>query len=334
MYVRHSNGTDSGLGQVHAAEALRALTEAVQDLSLADSVEEIQRIAARAARGIAGADGAAIVLREGADCDYVEEDAPEPLLEGTKLPIDSCLSGAAILGDRPVVAPDVHSDPRVPGDAYGQTFVRSLLAVPIRAHDPMGAIEIHWSTRHEADEDEMGLAQALADSTAVAITRVLDGANGSSNGNGLAALDRLTGLIDGRSWERALATKVGEGVQPLCIALLDINHLRAVNEAWGESAGDQILRESAEAWKGVVREGDVLARLGGDEFGVMLPRCEIHAARQIAERLRSAVPRGRSASVGLAAWDGEEDADALTARADSAVADAKAIDGGAVMLAR
>ena len=68
--------------------------------------------------------------------------------------------------------PDIYADDRIPQEAYGPTFVKSLAMVPIRRLDPVGAIGNYWADLHEPSEREVALLQALADSTAVALEHV------------------------------------------------------------------------------------------------------------------------------------------------------------------
>jgi signal transduction histidine kinase len=67
------------------------------------------------------------------------------------------------------VIDDIYADDRIPHDAYRPTFVRSLVMVPIRTADPIGAIGNYWATQRHPSDDEVQLLQALADSTAVAM---------------------------------------------------------------------------------------------------------------------------------------------------------------------
>ena len=70
-------------------------------------------------------------------------------------------------------------------------------------------------------------------------------------------------------------------------------------------------------------EVDLIARLDGAEFGIVLPECGLGEACDVLERVRSATPRGQTASAGVARWDGEEPADLLLARCADALAAAK-----------
>jgi hypothetical protein len=148
------------------------LLGAIQQLSLARSLPEVEGIVRTAARRLTGADGATFVLDDGEYCFYAEEDAISPLWKGQRFPKQACVSGWVMDHRQAVVIPDVLADERVPRQIYQPTFVRSLAMVPIRQYDPLGAIGNYWADRHTASEDELRTLQALADSTAVALENV------------------------------------------------------------------------------------------------------------------------------------------------------------------
>ncbi|MDO9353164.1 MAG: HD domain-containing protein [Solirubrobacteraceae bacterium] len=147
----------------------KLLVEAIQELSVTRTVEDVRSVVRSAARVIAGADGATFVLRDEGQCHYVDEDAISPLWKGLRFPLEACISGWTMLNKRPAVIPDIYADVRIPHDAYRPTFVTSLVMVPIRKGDPIGAIGTYWAKRHHATDEEVELLQALADSTAVAM---------------------------------------------------------------------------------------------------------------------------------------------------------------------
>jgi hypothetical protein len=129
-------------------------------------------IVRRAARELTGADGATFVLREGDLCHYADEDAIGPLWKGQRFPMHSCISGWAMQHRHPAVVEDIYADPRIPVSAYEPTFVRSVVMVPIRALEPVGAIGAYWSGKRLAAPGEVRLLQALADTTSVAMENV------------------------------------------------------------------------------------------------------------------------------------------------------------------
>lgn len=153
-------------------DALTHLVAVVQELSRARTVEQIRSVVRRAARQLTGADGATFVLRDGSFCHYVDEDAIAPLWKGQRFPLSACVSGWAMVHRQAVAIEDVFQDPRVPHDAYRQTFVRSLVMVPIRGDDPIGAIGTYWSETRRTTPEEIDLLQALANTAAVALENV------------------------------------------------------------------------------------------------------------------------------------------------------------------
>ena len=158
------------------AEALLSrrarLVDVVQQLSMTRSLTEVMAIVRRAARELSGAEGATFVLRDREQCHYADEDAISPLWKGQRFSIRECISGVAMLTRSPVIIEDIYEDPRVPHAAYAVTFVRSLLMVPIRAEDPIGAIGTYWATKRHATPEDVALMQALANATSLTIENV------------------------------------------------------------------------------------------------------------------------------------------------------------------
>jgi diguanylate cyclase (GGDEF)-like protein len=142
----------------------------------------------------------------------------------------------------------------------------------------------------------------------------------------LARTDSLTGVANRRAWDEELPRELARSArsrQPVCVALLDLDHFKAYNDEHGHQAGDRLLKTAAAAWEGRLRKTDLLARYGGEEFAVLLPDCALGNAMEIAERLRNAQPEV-TCSIGVADWDGREDIGRLVARADRALYAAKA----------
>lgn len=157
---------------LQSVASTRLLIEAVQKLSTRSSVAEIMEVVKSAARRGAGADGATFVLRDQGQCHYADEDAVSPLWKGRKFPMSTCVSGWAMIHRRAAVIPDIRLDPRIPQDAYRPTFVRSLVMMPIRSRDPIGAIGVYWSEPHHASEQVVEWLQALADATSAGLESI------------------------------------------------------------------------------------------------------------------------------------------------------------------
>jgi diguanylate cyclase (GGDEF)-like protein len=308
---------------VDPATALNVLVGAVQELSLAQNAETVQRIARTAARRLTGADGATFVLRDGDQCFYVDEDAIEPLWKGQRFPLEACISGWAMLNRQHVVIEDIYADERIPHEAYRPTFVKSLVMVPIRTMEPLGSIGIYWAARHRATDEQIGLARALADSTAVALENV-GRTEQLDRVRRLAETDPLTGLANRRAWDTVLEQALEPTtVGPVHVLLIDLDHFKHYNDRHGHPEGDRLLSRCATLWNTALREHDLLARLGGEEFGVLLTDCSGKQAGAVADRIRESIPLGQTASVGIASWNRAETAAELVQRADAALYDAK-----------
>lgn len=151
---------------------MEVLVHAVQELSMARSMERVTEIVRSAARRLTGADGATFVLKDGGSCYYVDEDAIEPLWKGHRFPLQSCVSGWSMLHKKSVVIPDIYSDERVPVEAYRPTFVKTMVMVPVRQINPIAAIGNYWAHQHTPSAEQVKLLQSLADITAVTIENI------------------------------------------------------------------------------------------------------------------------------------------------------------------
>ncbi|HET7488990.1 MAG TPA: diguanylate cyclase [Acidimicrobiales bacterium] len=285
------------------------LVPVIQDLSRARDLPTVQAIVRRAARELSGADGATFVLRDGDKCFYADEDAIAPLWKGQRFPLEACVSGWAMTHRQPVVIGDIYADDRVPAEAYRPTFVKSLVMVPIRSDDPIGAIGTYWARKRLAAAEKVEVLQALADSTAIAMehvrilselerlvtdrtgqllarteeaeqltellrSEVAERTRAEEEVRRLSLTDELTGLLNRRGLlvhaERARKLPQRRGVA--CVLLfVDVDGLKAVNDGLGHDAGDRLLRRAAAAIDGALREVDVVGRWGGDEFVAFLP---------------------------------------------------------------
>lgn len=105
----------------------------------------------------------------------------------------------------------------------------------------------------------------------------------------LAITDALTGLYNRRHFNQlALAeiSRVIRHARPLAVLMLDIDFFKRVNDTYGHTSGDTVLKMVAGIAKATFRASDILARYGGEEFIVMLPETSLAGAVAVAERLR------------------------------------------------
>lgn len=151
----------------------------------------------------------------------------------------------------------------------------------------------------------------------------------------IASTDVLTGLLN----RQALAVLFRQATlgskrsgRPLAAILLDIDHFKNVNDAFGHAAGDTVIRQVADLARAVVRESDVVTRWGGEEYLVLLNDCKLEQAIGIAETLRRRVAEhdfalpcntGVTISLGVAQYHDDETEAAFFARVDDALYGAK-----------
>lgn len=75
----------------------------------------------------------------------------------------------------------------------------------------------------------------------------------------------------------------------LALVYFDLDHFKQVNDTYGHSAGDHVLKECAQLVKTLVRREDVFGRLGGEEFAVVLPNSRLDEATELGERIRASI---------------------------------------------
>ena len=150
-----------------------------------------------------------------------------------------------------------------------------------------------------------------------------------------AATDGLTGVGNRRRFDEALGSALSFGSrydQALSLVLLDVDRFKTFNDAFGHQAGDDALRQVAQALRNGARLHDVVARYGGEEFALILPATAAPDAGAVAERLRATIAAGPwtlrpiTASFGVATVAAGESvsAAALIAQADRALYHSKA----------
>jgi diguanylate cyclase (GGDEF)-like protein len=153
----------------------------------------------------------------------------------------------------------------------------------------------------------------------------------------LAATDALTGLINRRQFNHQLDAEIARTKRyrnPLSLALFDIDDFKKINDFYGHTTGDRILKELGQLVISNVREADIPARYGGEEFALILPETGQIDAYELLERLRAMIertvfclpdnPMTVTISVGVAQLDPEQAKSfELIEKADAALYEAK-----------
>ncbi len=193
---------------------------------------------------------------------------------------------------------------RLRGETMGTTWQVSVAAAPSAAADPLKPrieallerINNLMSTYRPQSElsrlnanssrDWLPVSQELFTVLSAAIVRQSLQLRISSTH------DALTKVMNRAFFEERLADELVRGRrtgQPLCVALLDIDHFKRVNDTYGHLAGDEVLSEVARRLTAGVRGPDAVGRWGGEEFLMLLPEADEAEAVAAAERLRTQV---------------------------------------------
>lgn len=261
-----------------------------------------------------------------------------------------CVSGWVMRHREAVVIPDIYQDSRVPQAAYRPTFVKSLVMVPIRRLDPIGAIGNYWARQREPSDSQVDLLRALADSTSIAIEnvevyrelerRVQERTSELREANEeirlLSVTDELTGVSNRRGFyllaESALRL-ARRGGHDCLLAFLDVDGLKRVNDEHGHDVGDALIADVAKILREVLRASDIVARIGGDEFCVLVTESSgdrTTLRRRLCEAFDSFNesqhrPYVLSASIGLVEFHGSDirSLDEIIACADKAMYEEK-----------
>lgn len=153
----------------------------------------------------------------------------------------------------------------------------------------------------------------------------------------LASHDGLTGLLNRQAFELRMKRSIDAAHRSETAAgliFIDLDRFKAVNDASGHAAGDEVLRRVADRLRSAVRPSDAIGRLGGDEFAVLLEECDATRSGEVAERLLRSlnslhtqwdgIVHTTGASIGLAQWTAElQNVESWAAAADGACYEAK-----------
>jgi diguanylate cyclase (GGDEF)-like protein len=214
-----------------------------------------------------------------------------------------------------------------------QTPMPGPLEVPISYRNSIiGTLLIEDDTPfRDWEDEEVLMAKTASDQLSVAISH----ARLFTQVQTRAMTDALTGLYNHGYFQERLdrETKVADrNNEQVSLILLDLDHLKRINDTHGHRSGDMALCHVAKLMRSTVREIDVSARYGGEEFVVILPQCDRENAIAVAERLRQAIastPVSKvgqvTASIGVATYPtGAKNKEELVEMADRAMYLAKA----------
>ncbi len=134
----------------------------------------------------------------------------------------------------------------------------------------------------------VGLLGVVANDRRRHVNRSIELGRAYANASVEARTDSLTGVGNRLAWKEALIAATAEP-QPVTVALVDVDELKAANDEHGHVFGDRLLRAAARAVLSAVNSSDVVARIGGDEFAVLAPGLDEQGCAELVARIRNAV---------------------------------------------
>ena len=190
----------------------------------------------------------------------------------------------------------------------------------------VGVVHATGEVDEPLDDDAVAALQTLANQAGnrVGMLRVM------AETQLQASTDGLTGLVNRRSLENRVRHLRSEGTE-YALVMADLDHFKALNDAYGHETGDRALRIFSETLRGALRTDDLACRYGGEEFAIVLPGVDVHQAVEAVQRIREALDdeTGRgdtptfTASFGIACSEDADGFDDLVSRADAALFAAK-----------
>lgn len=220
-------------------------------------------------------------------------------------------------------------------DVADLASVRSIL--DNRLEGLLTTLDEHCRARDQREQALAGRLQGLAERVAAMEQEALDVRGHLEEQRQKALVDPLTGLPNRAAWSERLDHDVQAwqaSAEPLCLAILDLDHFKRINDSYGHLAGDKVLKIVTNVMRTRLRGRDFIARFGGEEFVLLLPGSALAAGRALSDDLRAAVEacpfhfKGErvtvTVSIGVSAFQIGDQAETVLKRADQALYRAKA----------
>lgn len=300
-------------------DLLLAVIQAQSDVArLGPDLPAVMALVTERAQQLTAADGAVIELAEGDDMVYRAASGCGASQLGLRLARQGSLSGLSVSTNQVLICLDSEEDPRVDQAACRRVGIRAMVVVPLSHNGSVvGVLKVAARQPGAFTARDSQLLAMLADLIGSAMFHAGRFANDDLLYR--ATHDALTGLANRALFYDRLRQELHQAKrsgEPLGVAIIDMDGLKAINDQLGHRAGDVALRAFGERLKQAARQADTVARLGGDEFALILHQLQPPLAQSVGQRLIAAaeapfaydgqcVPVG--GSIGIALWPEDGD---------------------------
>ncbi len=334
------------------ARARGAIADILHELTDSLKPDEIYHILARRVARALNISRCSLVLAKPGDVQGTVVAAYEnPMLRNLRIELSRYPEILkALETDRPVIVPDVASDPLFAEvrSVWAKSGIpvptQSVVTLPFRMREEQCGV---LYLRTVQGENPLGPSDAqFADTVIKAAVAAIEKAHDfetvvsdKERLEFLASTDALTGCLNRRALLEVLDREVDRARRynlVLTLMMLDIDHFKRINDSLGHLVGDSVLRQLGELLRREVRSVDAVARYGGEEFVVLLPETAVHGGMIFADRMRQRIanyafaeashPVRITVSVGVACFPDRtvDSPDSFIALADAALYRAKA----------
>ena len=305
----------------------QVLRELAADLGKSPSLNETLSLMASRLRVIIPYDAITCFMRRG--------DTLAPLLvsgqssgmfAATELPVGGGLSGWVAEHRKPIVNGNPSVELSYTADSGQDAPLKSALAVPLEGQSGVtGVLTLYHRSADAFNNEHLRILQAVSQKAGLCVENALRYRRAESS----AITDYLTGLPNARSLfielQRELA-RASRDNSEVAVVVCDVEGFRQVNDRFGHTKGNEVLRAIASGLRSVCRGGDYVARLGGDEFVLILPGMRLDGLNSHLGRFPKVVERATretcgdvslGLTIGFAAFPADgRDPDSLLSEAD------------------
>lgn len=257
-------------------EKIRKLHEIALKMEKSKSEEEVYHLIVEAAKKILEFDIYSLDIVEGNKfvVKAISEKVASP--EIMEAPLNEGIAGKTFRTGKTIVVKDIANEPEAKPRSKEY---RSAISIPI---GNIGVFQTISTKRNAFSKEDVELAELLIFHATEAIERIRSEAKIKY----LIFHDHLTGVYNRAFFEEELKRFDAESHLPLSIIMGDVNGLKLVNDAFGHTEGDRLLKTVATSIISSCRPQDIVARWGGDEFIILLPRAGYMLAERILKRIK------------------------------------------------